>query len=69
MTLGHRKPGGDRVIENISIPACLNPRPSAWFAKQLCLEGLITGTPLFQLCLGIKWGAPYDSETMMYKKA
>ena len=40
-----------------------------WFAKQLCKEGLITGTPLFQLCLGIKWGAPYDSETMMYQKA
>ena len=40
-----------------------------WFANQLCKEGLITGTPLFQLCLGIKWGAPYDSETMMYQKA
>ena len=40
-----------------------------WFASQLCKEGLITGTPLFQLCLGIKWGAPYDSETMMYQKA
>ena len=69
MTLGHGKLGGDRVIENISMPACLNPRPSAWFAKQLCLEGFITGTPLFQLCLGIKWGAPYDPETMMYQKA
>lgn len=40
-----------------------------WFAKQLCAEGLIAGTPLFQLCLGIKWGAPYDSETMMYQRA
>ena len=40
-----------------------------WFAGQLCKEGLITGKPLFQLCLGIKWGAPYDSETMMYQKA
>ena len=40
-----------------------------WFAKQLCAEGLIDGNPLFQLCLGIRWGAPYDSETMMYLKA
>jgi uncharacterized protein (DUF849 family) len=40
-----------------------------WFASQLCKEGLITGTPLFQLCLGIQWGAPYSSETMAYQKA
>jgi uncharacterized protein (DUF849 family) len=40
-----------------------------WFAKQLCAEGLIEGPPLFQLCLGIPWGAPYDSETMAYQKA
>jgi uncharacterized protein (DUF849 family) len=40
-----------------------------WFAKQLCDEGLITGKPLFQLCLGIPWGAPYDSQTMAYQKA
>ena len=40
-----------------------------WFAKQLCAEGLIDGPPLFQLCLGIPWGAPYDTETMAYQKA
>jgi uncharacterized protein (DUF849 family) len=40
-----------------------------WFAKQLCAEGLIADPPLFQLCLGIPWGAPYDSETMAYQKA
>ncbi|HUR43244.1 MAG TPA: 3-keto-5-aminohexanoate cleavage protein [Aestuariivirga sp.] len=40
-----------------------------WFGKQLCAEGLIDGPPLFQLCLGIPWGAPYDSETMAYQKA
>ena len=40
-----------------------------WFAKQLCAEGLIQDPPLFQLCLGIPWGAPYDSETMAYQKA
>lgn len=40
-----------------------------WFAKQLCAEALIDDPPLFQLCLGIPWGAPYDSETMTYQKA
>jgi uncharacterized protein (DUF849 family) len=40
-----------------------------WFARQLVAEGLIADPPLFQLCLGIPWGAPYDSETMAYQKA
>jgi uncharacterized protein (DUF849 family) len=40
-----------------------------WFAKQLCAEDLIDSPPMFQLCLGIPWGAPYDSETMAYQKA
>jgi uncharacterized protein (DUF849 family) len=40
-----------------------------WFARQLLAEGLIADPPLFQLCLGIPWGAPYDSETMAYQKA
>jgi uncharacterized protein (DUF849 family) len=40
-----------------------------WFANQLCQEGLISGNPLFQLCLGIPWGAPYDSQTMAYQKS
>ena len=40
-----------------------------WFARQLCSEGLIQEPPLFQLCLGIPWGAPYDSETMAYQKS
>ncbi len=40
-----------------------------WFAKQLVSEGLIDDHPLFQLCLGIPWGAPFDSETMAYQKA
>jgi uncharacterized protein (DUF849 family) len=42
---------------------------NVWFAKQLCVEGLISGKPLFQLCLGIPWGAPYSSETMAYQKS
>jgi uncharacterized protein (DUF849 family) len=40
-----------------------------WFAKQLCAEGLIDAPPLFQLCLGIPWGAPYNTETMAYQKS
>ena len=34
-----------------------------WFAKQMMKEGLLDD-PLFQLCLGIPWGAPADTTTM-----
>lgn len=34
------------------------------FAKQLLAEGLLDQPPLFQLCLGIPWGAPADTTTM-----
>ena len=34
-----------------------------WFSKQMIKEGLLTD-PLFQLCLGIPWGAPADTTTM-----
>jgi uncharacterized protein (DUF849 family) len=40
-----------------------------WFAKQLVAEGLVSGTPMFQLCLGIPWGAPVNTETMTYMKS
>ncbi|WP_110668826.1 3-keto-5-aminohexanoate cleavage protein [Salinicola halophilus] len=36
-----------------------------WFARQLVDEGLIDGDPLFQLCLGIPWGAEADTETLL----
>ena len=35
-----------------------------WFAKQLVAEGLIDAPPLFQICLGIPWGAPADTGSM-----
>ena len=38
-----------------------------WFAKQLVAEGLINDPPLFQLCLGIPWGAPGNTQTMAYQ--
>ncbi len=40
-----------------------------WFANQLVSEGLIADRPLYQLCLGIPWGAPYNTETMAYQKS
>jgi uncharacterized protein (DUF849 family) len=40
-----------------------------WFANQLVKEGLIEGAPLYQLCLGIPWGAPFNTETMAYQKS
>lgn len=35
------------------------------FAVQLIEEGLVQDPPLFQLCLGIPWGAPADTRTML----
>ncbi|MBJ88427.1 MAG: NADPH:quinone reductase [Woeseia sp.] len=35
------------------------------FAQQLIDEGLIDSPPLFQICLGIPWGAPSDTNSMM----
>jgi 3-dehydrocarnitine:acetyl-CoA trimethylamine transferase len=34
-------------------------------AKHLFASGLIAAPPLFQLCLGISWGAPATTETML----
>ena len=34
-----------------------------WFAKQMQKEGLLDDEPLFQLCMGIPWGAPPDVGT------
>ena len=34
-----------------------------WFSNQMIKEGLLND-PLFQLCLGIPWGAPADTTTM-----
>ena len=34
-------------------------------ARQLIAEDLISSPPLFQICLGIPWGAPADTDSMM----
>ncbi|MFT7040833.1 MAG: hypothetical protein ACJAW4_003562 [Paracoccaceae bacterium] len=36
-----------------------------WFAKQLVDEGVLTGPALVQLCMGVRWGAPDDLNTLM----
>jgi uncharacterized protein (DUF849 family) len=36
-----------------------------WFANRLIEEGQVESPPLFQICLGIPWGAPADAESMM----
>jgi len=38
------------------------------FGKQLIREGLIEEPSLFQLVLGVLWGAPADPETMIYMR-
>ena len=38
------------------------------FANQLVAEGLVTGEPLYQMVLGVKWAAPATPETMLYQK-
>ena len=40
-----------------------------WFAKHMIEQGLIDSPPLFQICLGIPWGAPATPgvfQTMVY---
>ena len=38
------------------------------FGKQLIKEGLVDDPPLFQLVLGVLWGAPSDPETIIYMR-
>ena len=35
-----------------------------WFANQLYKEGLVDSPPLYQICLGIPWGAPATISAM-----
>ncbi|MCY1292998.1 3-keto-5-aminohexanoate cleavage enzyme [compost metagenome] len=38
------------------------------FGKSLIEEGLIDGVPLFQMVLGVLWGAPASTETILYQR-
>lgn len=35
-----------------------------WFAKQMLAEGILDAPPLFQLCMGVKWGAEGNTANM-----
>ncbi|MDP2221087.1 MAG: 3-keto-5-aminohexanoate cleavage protein, partial [Hydrogenophaga sp.] len=37
-------------------------------AAKMVLDGEIAAPPLFQLCLGVRWGAAADAETMLYMR-
>lgn len=39
------------------------------FGNQLVAEGLVDGTPLYQMVLGVKWAAPATPETMLYQRS
>ncbi|MGB5865160.1 MAG: 3-keto-5-aminohexanoate cleavage protein [Sulfitobacter sp.] len=36
-----------------------------WYAKELVNQGIIEAPALVQLCMGVKWGAPDDLNTLM----
>lgn len=38
------------------------------FARQMIAEGLIADPPMFQICLGIPWGADHNVDTMKVMK-
>lgn len=38
------------------------------FGKKLIEEGLIEGPPMFQMVMGVLWGAPASTETMLYQR-
>ena len=35
-----------------------------WFAKKMIAEGILNAPPLFQLCMGVKWGAEGNTANM-----
>ena len=38
------------------------------FANQLVEEGLVDGTPMYQMVLGVKWASPADPESVLYMR-
>jgi uncharacterized protein (DUF849 family) len=37
-----------------------------WFANQMMTEGLLDAPAMYQICLGIPWGAPADTASMKH---
>jgi uncharacterized protein (DUF849 family) len=56
---------GAKFITELGVKAELEifDTGNLWFANQMIKEGLLDN-PLFQLCMGIPWGAPADTTTM-----
>lgn len=46
---------------------CFNPG-DVLFGRSLVEDGLVDAPALFQLVLGVLWGAPADTETMLYMR-
>ncbi len=53
---------GARLIQELGVRPELEifDTGQLWFAKQLLAEGLLDDPTVFQLCMGIPWGAPAD---------
>jgi uncharacterized protein (DUF849 family) len=53
---------GARIIQELGVRPELEIFDTGhlWFAKQLLAEGLLDDPTVFQLCMGIAWGAPAD---------
>ncbi len=57
-----------KIIRDLGVKAEMEifDTGNLWFAKQLVAEGLIGDKPMFQICLGIPWGAPCDTASMQH---
>ncbi|MGW7350446.1 3-keto-5-aminohexanoate cleavage protein [Streptomyces sp. NPDC054784] len=57
---------GARLIQELGVRPELEifDTGQLWFAKQLHAEGLLDEPTLFQLCMGIPWGAPAEPEVL-----
>lgn len=56
--------GAKRITElGVKVELEIFDTGNLWFANQMLKEGLIHN-PMYQLCLGIPWGAPADTTTM-----
>lgn len=57
---------GARLIQELGVKPELEifDTGQLWFTNEMLAEGLIAAPPLYQICLGIKWGAPADTASM-----
>jgi len=57
---------GARLIQQLGVKPELEifDTGQLWFTNEMLAEGLLAAPPLYQICLGIKWGAPADTASM-----